>query len=161
MRFSVTSPAQNALFREAQRAECAFPLRHPPRMCFSVECAFPQLGKRGATSWKSTFYVCRLTKRRILEVSSHAKAHSVNGDRNQPNGTAVGILDQNKSAIRATSAMGAARGCRARSGTAGPRWVTDGAVRRKVGALCAVRRKVGALRERFDIDPTDLSLLGG
>ena len=70
-------------------------------------------------------------------------------------------MDQNKSAIRATSAMGVARGCRARSGTAGPRWVTDGAVRRKVGALCAVRRKVGALRERFDIDPTDLSLLGG
>ena len=34
-------------------------------------------------------------------------------------------------------------------------------VRRKVGALRAVRRKVGALRERFDIDPTDLSLLGG
>ena len=39
--------------------------------------------------------------------------------------------------------------------------MTDGAVRRKVGALRAVRRKVGALRERFDIDPTDLSLLGG
>ena len=161
MRFSVTSPIQNALSREAQPAECAFPLRRPPRMRFSVECAFPHLGKRRSVSWKSTFYVCRLTKRRILEVSSHAKAHSVNGDRNQPNGTAVGILDQNKSAIRATSAMGAARGCRARSGTAGPRWVTDGAVRRKVGALCAVRRKVGALRERFDIDPTDLSLLGG
>ena len=34
-------------------------------------------------------------------------------------------------------------------------------VRRKVGALRAVRRKVGSLRERFDIDPTDLSLLGG
>ena len=127
MRFSVTSPAQNALSREAQPAECAFPLRRPCRMRFSVECAFPQLGKRGATSWKSTFYVCRLTKRRILEVSSHAKAHSVNGDRNQPNGTAVGILDQNKSAIRAASAMGVARGCRARSGIAGLRWVTDGA----------------------------------
>ena len=127
MRFSVTSPIQNALSREAQPAECAFPLRRPPRMRFSVECAFPHLRKRRSVSWKSTFYVCRLTKRRILEVSSHAKAHSVNGDRNQPNGTAVGILDQNKSAIRATSAMGVARGCRARSGTAGPRWVADGA----------------------------------
>ena len=127
MRFSVTSPIQNALSREAQPAECAFPLRRPPRMRFSVECGFPQLGKRRSVSWKSTFYVCRLTKRRILEVSSHAKAHSVNGDRNQPNGTAARILDQSKSVTRAASAMGVARGCRARSGIAGPRWVTDGA----------------------------------
>ena len=52
----VTARAQNALFREVQRAECAFPLRHPSRMRFSVtspiqnalsreaqpaECAFP------------------------------------------------------------------------------------------------------------------------
>ena len=127
MRFSVTSPIQNALSREAQPAECAFPLRRPPRMRFSVECAFPHLRKRRSVSWKSTFYVCRLTKRRILEVPPHAKAHSVNGTRNQPNGTAARILDQNKSATRATSAMGVARGCRARSGIAGPRWVTDGA----------------------------------
>ena len=118
---------QSALSREAQPAECAFPLRRPCRMRFSVECAFPQLGKRRSVSWKSTFYVCRLTKRRILEVPPHAKAHSVNGTRNQPNGTAARILDQNKSATRATSAMGVARGCRARSGIAGPRWVTDGA----------------------------------
>lgn len=133
---------QSALSREAQPAECAFPLRHPSRMRFPVrsnlqnvlfhyvarpECAFPQLGKRRSVSWKSTFYVCRLTKRRILEVPPHAKAHSVNGTRNQPNGTAARILDQNKSATRATSAMGVARGCRARSGIAGPRWVTDGA----------------------------------
>ena len=118
---------QSALFREAQRAECAFPLRRSPRMRFSVECGFPHLRKRRSVSWKSAFYVFRLTKRRILEVPSHAKAHSVNGDRNQPNGTAAKILDQNKSVTRAASAMGVARGCRARSGTAGPRWVTDGA----------------------------------
>ena len=127
VRFSVRPNVQNALSREAQPAECAFPLRHSSRMRFSVECAFPHLRKRRSVSWKSTFYVCRLTKRRILEVSSHAKAHSVNGDRNQPNGTAARILDQNKSVTRVASAMGVARGCRARSGTAGPRWVTDGA----------------------------------
>ena len=144
MRFSVTSPAQNALSREAQPAECAFPLRRPPRMRFSVECGFPQLGKRRSVSWKSTFYVCRLTKRRILEVPSHAKAHSVNGDRNQPNGTAARILDQSKSVTRAASAMGVARGCRARSGIAGPRWVTDGA-----GAEEGRRAPRGAEEGRF------------
>ena len=45
-------------------------------MRFSVECAFPHLGKRGAASRKSTLCSLRLTERRTLQPASHGKAHS-------------------------------------------------------------------------------------
>ena len=62
-----------------------------PRMRFSVKCAFPHLGKRGAGSRKSAFCGCDvtekrslararrayLTEKRILHVGPHGKAHSV------------------------------------------------------------------------------------
>ena len=61
------------------RAECAFPSRRSHRMRLSVECAFPELGKRGAVSRKSTFWVCDLTEKRILGGRGHGKAHSACG----------------------------------------------------------------------------------
>ena len=45
-------------------------------MRFFVECAFPHLGKRGATSWKSAFCYLRLTEKRTLQPTSHGKPHS-------------------------------------------------------------------------------------
>ena len=45
-------------------------------MRFSVECAFPHLGKRGGTSRKSAVWGRRLTERRILRAAPHGKAHS-------------------------------------------------------------------------------------
>ena len=58
-----------------------------PRMRFSVECAFPHLGKRGAGSRKSALCPDGLTEKRTLRsspigktqfgVASYGKAHSV------------------------------------------------------------------------------------
>ena len=45
-------------------------------MRFSVKCAFPHLGKRGATSRKSAFCVYSLTEKRILQPAGHGKAQS-------------------------------------------------------------------------------------
>ena len=51
-------------------------VRVRPRVRFSVECAFPHLGKRGATSRKSAFWSRRLTEKRTLQPTSHGKPHS-------------------------------------------------------------------------------------
>ena len=51
-------------------------VRVRPRVRFSVECVFPHLGKRDATSRKSAFSNRRLTEKRILHVGPHGKAHS-------------------------------------------------------------------------------------
>ena len=67
---------QNVLFREAAPAECAFSLCPTCRMRFSVECAFPHLGKRRAASRKSAFCHLRLTEKRILYPVTHGKPHS-------------------------------------------------------------------------------------
>ena len=45
-------------------------------MRFSVECAFPHLGKHGVASRKSAFCPDGLTQKRILDSTPHAKAHS-------------------------------------------------------------------------------------
>ena len=71
-----TGGFQNALFRHDATAECVFPLRHSSRMRFSVECAFPHLGKRGAASRKSTFCNLHLTEKHTLPPAPHGKAHS-------------------------------------------------------------------------------------
>ena len=63
-----TGGFQNALFRHDATAECFFPLRHSSRMRFSVECAFPHLGKRGAASRKGALCNLRLTEKRILRA---------------------------------------------------------------------------------------------
>ena len=68
---------QSASFREIVPPECAFPYGTGCRMRFSVECAFPHLGKRRAASRKSAFCAHCLTQKRILYVGPHAKAHSV------------------------------------------------------------------------------------
>ena len=68
---------QNASFREIVPPECAFPYGTGCRMRFSVECAFPHLGKRRAASRKSAFCALDLTEKRSLHVGPHAKAHSV------------------------------------------------------------------------------------
>ena len=54
-----------------------FSVTPSPRVRFSVECVFPHLGKRGATSRKSAFSNRRLTEKRSLHVGPHGKAHSV------------------------------------------------------------------------------------
>ena len=77
MRLSVRSCRQNALFRTARVAECAFPYGTGCRMRFSVECAFPHLGKRRAASRKSAFCALGLTKKCSLYVGPHEKVHSV------------------------------------------------------------------------------------
>ena len=48
-------------------------------MRLSVECAFPHLGKRRATSRKSALWSWRLTEKRTLELAPHGKAHSGGG----------------------------------------------------------------------------------
>ena len=68
---------QNASFREIVPPECAFPYGTGCRMRFSVECAFPHLGKRRAASRKSAFCTLGLTQKRSLHVGPHGKAHSV------------------------------------------------------------------------------------
>ena len=45
-------------------------------MRFSVECAFPHLGKRGGTSRKDALWSRHLTERRILNLLPNGKAHS-------------------------------------------------------------------------------------
>ena len=45
-------------------------------MCFSVECAFPHLGKRGGTSRKGALWSWHLTKKRILNPLPDGKAQS-------------------------------------------------------------------------------------
>ena len=45
-------------------------------MRFSVECAFPHLGKRGAASRKGALCHLRLTEKRTLQPTPHGKAHS-------------------------------------------------------------------------------------
>ena len=45
-------------------------------MRFSVECAFPHLGKRGASSRKSALCNLHLTEKRTLQPTSHGKMHS-------------------------------------------------------------------------------------
>ena len=67
---------QSASFREIVPPECAFPYGTGCRMRFSVECAFPHLGKRRAASRKSAVCTLGLTQKRILYVGPHAKAHS-------------------------------------------------------------------------------------
>ena len=76
MRFSVTSLVQDAPFRESVGTECTFPSRRSHRVRLSVECAFPHLRKRGAVSRKSAFWEAGVTKKRILGVRPHGKAHS-------------------------------------------------------------------------------------
>ena len=44
---------------------------------FSVECAFPHLGKRRVASRKSAFCALGLTEKCSLHPAPHAKAHSV------------------------------------------------------------------------------------
>ena len=68
---------QNASFREIVPPECAFPYGTGCRMRFSVECAFPHLGKRRAASRKSALCALGLTEKRILCSPPHGKAHSV------------------------------------------------------------------------------------
>ena len=58
-------------------------VRARPRVRFSVECAFPHLGKRDATSRKSAFSNRRLTEKRtlqpLLDRRRHGKAQSATG----------------------------------------------------------------------------------
>ena len=68
---------QSAPFREIVPPECAFPYGTGCRMRFSVECAFPHLGKRRAASRKSALCAHRLTEKCSLHPAPHAKAHSV------------------------------------------------------------------------------------
>ena len=56
-----------------------FSVTSSPRVRFSVECVFPHLGKRDATSRKSAVCTLGLTEKRILHVGPHGKAHSPTG----------------------------------------------------------------------------------
>ena len=67
---------QSASFREIVPPECAFPYGTGCRMRFSVECAFPHLGKRRAASRKSAVCTLGLTQKRILHVGPHGKVQS-------------------------------------------------------------------------------------
>ena len=70
------------------KAQCAwlpahrvrFLVRRADRMRFSVECAFPHLRKRGATSRKDAFCNPHLTERRTLGVSPSRKGAPRAGD---------------------------------------------------------------------------------
>ncbi len=64
---------QSASFREIVPPECAFPYGTGCRMRFSVECAFPHLGKRRVASRKSAFCALGLTEKRSLYVGPHGK----------------------------------------------------------------------------------------
>ena len=68
---------QNASFREIVPPECAFPYGTGCRMRFSVECAFPHLGKRRVASRKSAFCALGLTEKCSLHPAPHGKAQSV------------------------------------------------------------------------------------
>ena len=72
----VTARAQNALSREAQPAECAFPLRRPSRMRFpvmpNVQNAFFRRMRFSSPAQTSV----RLMEKRILCFPPHEKTHS-------------------------------------------------------------------------------------
>ena len=68
---------QNASFREIVPPECAFPYGTGCRMRFSVECAFPHLGKRRAASRKSAACTLGLTEKCSLHPAPHGKVQSV------------------------------------------------------------------------------------
>ena len=77
MRLSVTSPAQNALFREGPYTKCAFPWHRRHRMHFSVTSpAQSALFRRVRFSSPAQTW-SHLTQRRILGRRSHVKAQSV------------------------------------------------------------------------------------
>ena len=59
-----------------------------PRMCFSVKCAFPHLGKRGVASRKSAFCHLRLTEKRSLWLRRDGKAQSGPRPQGTPHGKA-------------------------------------------------------------------------
>ena len=67
---------QNALFRESDTPRARLYVSRRCRMRFSVECAFPYLRKRGATSRKGAFCADGLTQKRSLQPSPHGKARS-------------------------------------------------------------------------------------
>ena len=57
---------QSASFRDAAGSACAFSSTPNPRVRFSVECAFPHLGKRGGTSRKGAACPGGRSERRTL-----------------------------------------------------------------------------------------------
>ena len=72
--FFVTSQPQSAPFGDVAIAECVFPSRRDHRMRLSVECAFPHLDKRGATSRKDAVLPNHLTKKHTLCANRLAAA---------------------------------------------------------------------------------------
>ena len=75
MRFSVRHGCVMRFSVRVGHLECAFPSHRTRRMRFSVECAFPHLGKRRAASRKGALCTHYLTERRSLCRLPHGKAH--------------------------------------------------------------------------------------
>ena len=75
MRFSVRHGCVMRFSVRVGHLECAFPSHRARRMRFSVECAFPHLGKRRAVSRKGALCTHRLTERRSLCRPPHGKTH--------------------------------------------------------------------------------------
>ena len=123
---------QSASFREIVPPECAFPYGTGCRMRFSVECAFPHLGKRRVASRKSAFCAHRLTQKRTLYVGPHGKAQSVRersrrvrlSVRSPPGGGAQGNRPPECGALWKKAQLGKRARATARQNAGGLRQVT-------------------------------------
>ena len=67
-----SAPHQKAHSVREQSRRVRLSVRDGARVRFSVECAFPHLRKRGATSRKSAFCRLGLTEKRTLPITSSA-----------------------------------------------------------------------------------------
>ena len=83
-----SAPHQKAHSVREQSRRVRLSVRDGTRVRFSVECAFPELGKRGVTSRESAFCTLGLTEKRTLPVTSSAL------------GAAPGYMHQKSRAIR-------------------------------------------------------------
>ena len=128
LRLSVTSRPQNASFRE----------------CPQLECAFPHLGKRRATSRKSAFCLRHLTEKRILDRDRSARLRRA-PSRRIPIFLLSGAACHPSEVLQASSSRGWTHSARRRLQTRGPH--------ASFQPLSIVQPQVGSSPQR----PADLS----
>ena len=71
-----------------------FSVTPSPRVRFSVDCAFPHLRKRGATSRKSAVCNRRLTGKRSLRLRRDGKAQSETGASRKSTFCTLGLTEK-------------------------------------------------------------------
>ena len=94
-------------------------VRDGARVRFSVECAFPELGKRGVTSRKSAFCLRHLTEKRILDRDRSASLRRA-PSRRIPTFLLSGAACHPSEVLQASGSRGWTHSARRRLQTRGP-----------------------------------------